>query len=77
MEQLLELLNELHPETDFSSAEDLIGRGILTSFDIVMLVTRIEEEFDVVIPAADIVPEQFYSAQTLYDLICRLEDADD
>ncbi len=72
METLLGILSELHPEVDFASEEHLVERGLLGSFDVVMLVTRIEEEFDVVIPARLITPETFSSAHSLYRVIERL-----
>lgn len=77
METLLEILNELHPETDFHTATNLVDGGVLVSFDIVMLITRIEEAFDVVIPAKEIRPENFNTAQALYALIRRLSEQDD
>ena len=77
MEKLLDILRELHPETDFETETRLVDGGILASFDIVMLITRIEEEFDVVIPAKDIVPEHFNSAEALYALITRIAEQDD
>ena len=77
MEALLEILKALHPETDFETETALVDHGILVSFDIVMLITRIEEEFDVVIPAKDITPEHFNSAKALWALIERLEEQDD
>ena len=77
MEKLLELLKELHPETDFETETRLVDGGILASFDIVMLITRIEEEFDVVIPAKDIMPEHFNSAKALYALITKISEQDD
>ena len=77
MEKLLEILSELHPETDFETETRLVDGGILASFDVVMLITRIEEEFDVVIPAKEIVPENFNSAKALYALIGRIAEQDD
>lgn len=77
MERLLNILSELHPETDFETETRLVDDGVLASFDIVMLITRIEEEFDVVIPAKDIVPEHFNSAQALYALIAKIAEQDD
>ena len=77
METLLDILRELHPETDFETETGLVDHGILVSFDIVMLITRIEEEFDVVIPAKDITPAHFNSAKSLYALIASLEEQDD
>ena len=77
MEKLLRILNELHPETDFTRETRLVDGGILVSFDIVMLVTRIEETFGVVVPAGAIRPENFNSAKALYALIERLSEQDD
>jgi acyl carrier protein len=76
METLLDILSELHPDVDFSKEQNLVERGILGSFDIVMLVTRIEEEFDIVIPARLITPDTFRSAEALYSVIQSLEDND-
>ncbi len=76
METLLEILSELHPDVDFTKEERLVERGILGSFDIVMLVTRIEEAFDVVIPARLITPETFRSADALYAVIESLGEDD-
>ncbi len=77
MEKLLDILRELHPETDFETETRLVDGGVLASFDIVMLITRIEEEFDIVIPAKDIVPEHFKSAKALYALIEKISEQDD
>ena len=74
MEQLLEILSDLHPEIDFEEYTTLIDDGILDSFDIVSLISEINEEFDVVISAEHIIPENFNSAQALYSLIERLEE---
>ena len=74
MEKLLEILRSLHPEVDFENTVDLIDDGILDSLDIVTLVTEINCEFDVSIPAEEIVPENFNSAEALMELIERLDD---
>lgn len=74
MEELLRILNDLHPDVDFEAEEKLIDDMILDSLDIVNLITEISEEFDVTITAKDIVPENFNSAKALYALIVKLED---
>ena len=74
MEKLLEILNELHPEIDFENNESLIDDGILDSLDIVSLVTEIYAEFDVTIPAEEIVPENFNSAKALMALITKIDE---
>ena len=74
MEKLLEILTSLHPDVDFATTSDLVDDGILDSLDIVTLVTEIDAEFDVTIPAEEIVPENFNSAEALMSLIERLDE---
>lgn len=74
MEDLLEILNDLHPEVDFEVEEHLIDDGILDSLDIVNLISEISDVFDVSITAKDIIPENFNSAKALYSLIQDLDE---
>ena len=74
MEKLLKILNDLHPDVDFENNDSLIDDGILDSLDIVTLVTEIYGEFDVTIPAEEIVPENFNSAEALMALITRIDE---
>lgn len=74
MNELLEILNELHPDVDFETCDTLIDDEILDSFDIVSLIAEINNEFDITISAKDIIPANFNSAQALWALIERLED---
>lgn len=76
MNELLEILSGLHPEVDFETCERLIDDKILDSFDIISIISEINEEFDVTISAEYIVPENFNSAKALYALIQKLEDED-
>lgn len=74
MDELLEILTDLHPDVDFETCDTLIDDKILDSFDIVSIIAEINDVFDVTIPAEEIVPENFNSAEALYDLIERLAD---
>lgn len=74
MTELLEILENLHPEVDFDTCTTLIDDKILDSFDIITIISEINEEFDVVIPAEEIIPENFNSAKALYELVTRLAD---
>lgn len=74
MEDLLEILNDLHPEVDFEKEEHLIDNKILDSFDIVTIISEVADRFDVTISAEYILPEYFNSADALYELIRKLED---
>ncbi|MCL1866005.1 MAG: acyl carrier protein [Oscillospiraceae bacterium] len=74
MEKLIEILQELHPEIDFTTHTTLIDDKVLESFDIITIVGEIDSEFDVQIPAEELVPENFNSAAALMRLIEKLED---
>ncbi len=74
MDDLLRILSDLHPDVDFETEEHLIDDMILDSFDIVSLITEINDQFDVTITAKDIIPENFNSAKALYELIQNLEE---
>lgn len=76
MEELLDILKEMHPDVDFEAEEALIDGGVLDSLDIVTLISEISENFDVTITAKDIIPENFNSAKALWALIRRLESED-
>lgn len=76
MNDLLEILNELHPDVDFESEVGLIDKKILDSFDIITLVTEIDDAFDVQISAEELIPENFNSAKALYALIQKKMDED-
>ena len=74
MEKLLEILSGIHPEVDFETNEELIDDGVLDSLDIVTIVTEIDAEFGVTIPAEEIIPENFNSAKALMELITKLDE---
>ena len=43
---------------------------------ILSLIAEIEDEFDVVIPTVEIIPQNFNSAKSLWKLIERLQEED-
>ncbi len=76
MERLLKILSNIKPGIDFTKEKDLVERRILTSFDILRLVSEINNEFDIEITPLHILPENFNSAESIYALIQKLEDED-
>ncbi|MBQ8440675.1 MAG: acyl carrier protein [Clostridia bacterium] len=74
MEQLLDILQRMHPDVDFETNDDLIGEGVLDSLDIVTLITEINTTFDVSIPAEEVIPENFNSAEAIFAMIRRLDE---
>ena len=68
-ETVLAILADIRPEFDFTEEVDFIEQGMLDSFDIVTLVSEIEEKCGVAISGADIIPENFASVDAIVDLI--------
>lgn len=72
-EKILAMLKELQPAFDFEDGNDFVANSYLDSFDIVQLVAGLEEKFNVLISALDIVPENFCSVQAICELVNRSE----
>ena len=74
MRELMEILENLRPDVDFEGEKGLIAEGILDSFDIVSLVTELNDTFDIEIQPTDLVPENFNSAEAIWALVEKLQD---
>jgi acyl carrier protein len=74
MEELMEILEEMRPDVDFENETGLIANGILDSFDIVSLVTALNDSFDIEIKPNDLVPENFNSAEAILALVEKLQE---
>ena len=73
MEKLLKILEELKPDVDFNNETGLIDNAILDSFDIVQLVGTLKDTFDIDITPADIIPENFNSAEAIWAMVEKLQ----
>lgn len=74
MDELLEILQELKPDVDFTAQNNLVTDGILDSFDVVTLVTELNNTFDIEITASDMVFENFDSVSAIMALVERLQE---
>ena len=74
MDELLELLEDIKPTVDFRTCTGLIDDGYLDSFDILSIVSELNDAFGIEISAVDIVPENFNSAKALWNMVERLKD---
>lgn len=68
-EKILEILQDIRPEVDFNDSEDFIDDGFIDSFDIVALVAKINNEFNVNIRHDDILPENFNTIEAIEAII--------
>lgn len=71
MEKIREILVETRPEYDFLDEVDFIEEGMLDSFDVITLVSELEENFNIQIDGADIVPENFCSIEAIKNLVLK------
>lgn len=74
MDRLIEILEDIQPDADYETCKTLIDDHILNSLAIIALVAEIEEEYDITVPAVEIIPSNFNSAEQLYALIVRLQE---
>ncbi len=74
MERLIEILEEIRPEVDYATCEDLIDGHHLDSLSILSLIAELEEEFDITIPTVEIIPANFNSAQAMWNMITKIQE---
>ena len=73
-EELMEILEETRPDIDFENETALIDDELLDSFDIISIVSEINDAFDISINVNDLRPENFNSVDAILTLISRLQE---
>lgn len=74
MDKLLELLQGIRPDVDFENETELIDEGILDSFDVVSIISEIDDAFGVQIRINELEPENFNSMEAIWALIEKLKN---
>ena len=69
MEKILEILNDIRPDVDFNEETNLVDGGILDSFDIVSIISELNDAFDIHIRVTDLKPENFNSLEAIGQLV--------
>lgn len=59
---------------DFENEKHLIDDHLLDSLSIISLVAELEDTFDVTIPAVEIIPDNFNSAEAMLEMLQRLRE---
>lgn len=71
-QQIIDILTEARPEFDFQAeANGFIEKGMLDSFDIIVIISEIEETFDISIDGDQILPENLDSIDAISKLVTR------
>ena len=67
--EIMDMLKELKPEEDFGDSEAFIDEELLDSFDVITLISMIEEKYGVSVDGLDIVPENFQNIDAMIKLV--------
>ena len=74
MEKLLEILKSIRPDVDFENETALIDDGILDSFDVVSIISELDNEYGVQVRITELDPENFNSAESIWQLVQKLKN---
>jgi acyl carrier protein len=72
VEELIAILEEIHPDVDYENCTTLIDDEILSSFDVISIVGELEDTYDIRILPVEVVPANFNSAKAIYAMVERL-----
>lgn len=72
MERLIEILEGIRPDVDFKNNNKLIDDGILDSFDIVSIISELNDEYQIAIRVHELGPDNFNSVEAIMNMVQRL-----
>ena len=72
--ELIRILNTVRPDVNFEEENALIDDEILSSFDIIAMVSEINVQYGIEILVDDLLPENFNSVDAILELIERMEN---
>lgn len=70
-DKIIAILTDIRSEFDFKQDINFIESGMLDSFDVISLVTSLDDEFGISINGTDILPENFSSLDSIVGLISK------
>ena len=73
MERLKEILEGIRPDVDFKNEKKLIDDGILDSFDIVSIISELNDEYQIAIRVHELGSANFNSIEAIMNMVQRLK----
>ena len=71
-EKIIKILSEIRPEFDFTQEGiDFIEEGMIDSFDLVTLVSELDNAFGISIDGVDIISDNFCSVDAIANLLVK------
>ena len=74
METLMEILEDVNEGIDWAHETKLIDDRIIDSLTVITMIADLEEAFQIVIRAEEITRDNFNSAESIWNMICRLRE---
>ncbi|MEG0306188.1 MAG: acyl carrier protein, partial [Oscillospiraceae bacterium] len=65
MDRIIEILEDVKSGIDYANCTTLIDDAVFDSFDIIGTINALNNEYDIEIPATEIIPDNFNSAAAL------------
>jgi acyl carrier protein len=72
-EKIIEILNGIRPEFDYSEDVNYLDEGMLDSFDLVNLVMELNNHFGIEIDGMDILPDNFGTIDDMVNLVKKYQ----
>ena len=73
-QQITDIILEVKPGINLETSTDFIEDGIIDSFDVITIISELNDVFDIEIGMLDLVPENFVSIETIEELVKRLSE---
>ena len=73
-ERVLAILAENNEEILSYTGKNMLEDGVVDSFELIAIVGDLEDEFDITIPAVEIVPGNFNSVEQMEAMVERLQE---
>jgi acyl carrier protein len=74
LQDVIRVLEKIKPGIDYAREEQLFARHLLSSLEIMMLVTELNDTFDITITLPYIRPENFQSARAICAMVEKVLD---
>jgi acyl carrier protein len=71
--RILDILDSIRPDVDFANEKKLIDDGLLDSFDIVSIISELNDEYNISIRVTELKPENFNSVEAILNLVEKLK----
>ena len=72
MNEIISILNEIRADVDWMSETDIVESGLIDSFDMIALVSDLNDTFKVNIGLEHMEPENFCSVEAMINMLKEL-----